>query len=157
MIWFRFSVLGGRLKSFSSIFYTLWYKSQIWLQTSISTWNNWTRIFVLLYALLLTEIKRRMFSQYIKIIWVCRCWYYIYCLFYQRYHVMMSFLEKFEEYCVSVSNVKTFRAHHNYQSFINKWSLPVYFQIRLVATHMCIFWKKTKSYASGKNEANSNH
>ncbi|XP_051507861.1 conserved oligomeric Golgi complex subunit 2-like [Myxocyprinus asiaticus] len=50
--------------------------------------------------------------------------------FYERYTVSMDFVHKFERQCGSQASVKRLRAHSCYQSFHNKWNLPVYFQLR---------------------------
>lgn len=50
----------------------------------------------------------------------------------------MEFLTSFEEQCESRQSVERLRSHPMYDRFIAKWSLPVYFQIRLqdIAGHM---------------------
>lgn len=50
-------------------------------------------------------------------------------IFIKRYRVMMGFLDEFEKCCVP-SSFYNLRNHTTYHSFMNKWSLPVYFQIR---------------------------
>lgn len=50
--------------------------------------------------------------------------------FYERYVVSMDFVRKFERQCGSQASVKRLRGHSCYQSFQNKWNLPVYFQLR---------------------------
>ncbi|XP_077093220.1 conserved oligomeric Golgi complex subunit 2 [Siphateles boraxobius] len=50
--------------------------------------------------------------------------------FYEKYTVSMDFVRKFERQCGSQASVKRLRAHPSYQSFHNKWNLPVYFQLR---------------------------
>lgn len=50
--------------------------------------------------------------------------------FHQKYTVSMDFVRRFERQCGSQASVKRLRAHPAYLSFSNKWSLPVYFQIR---------------------------
>ncbi|XDV50262.1 hypothetical protein PO909_019341 [Leuciscus waleckii] len=50
--------------------------------------------------------------------------------FYEKYTVSMDFVRKFERQCGSQASVKRLRAHPCYQSFHNKWNLPVYFQLR---------------------------
>ncbi|XP_017319955.1 conserved oligomeric Golgi complex subunit 2 [Ictalurus punctatus] len=50
--------------------------------------------------------------------------------FYERYCISMDFVRKFERQCGSQASVKRLRAHPSYQSFHNKWNLPVYFQLR---------------------------
>lgn len=61
-------------------------------------------------------------------------WYIMYLgvIFFvtQRYMIMMKFVEDFEECCTSFESFQRLRSHHNYQAFMTKWSLPVYFQIR---------------------------
>ncbi|CAG2199435.1 COG2 [Mytilus edulis] len=50
--------------------------------------------------------------------------------FHQKYNTSMDFLCKFEKLCGSKASVKRLREHPSYHTFIHKWSLPVYFQIR---------------------------
>ncbi|XP_076831419.1 conserved oligomeric Golgi complex subunit 2 [Brachyhypopomus gauderio] len=50
--------------------------------------------------------------------------------FYERYCISMDFVRKFERQCGSQASVKRLRAHASYQSFHNRWNLPVYFQLR---------------------------
>ncbi|KAL4237416.1 Conserved oligomeric Golgi complex subunit 2 [Mactra antiquata] len=51
-------------------------------------------------------------------------------IFHAKYLISMEFLVKFERLCGSQASVKRLRDHPSYHTFINKWSLPVYFQIR---------------------------
>lgn len=51
-------------------------------------------------------------------------------VFHQKYNISMDFLCKFEKLCGSKTSVRRLREHPSYHTFINKWSLPVYFQIR---------------------------
>ncbi|XP_062375569.1 conserved oligomeric Golgi complex subunit 2 isoform X2 [Sardina pilchardus] len=51
-------------------------------------------------------------------------------VFYERYAITMDFVGKFERQCGSQASVKRLRAHPSYQTFHNKWNLPVYFQLR---------------------------
>ncbi|KAG8123601.1 hypothetical protein E2320_019026 [Naja naja] len=51
-------------------------------------------------------------------------------LFHEKYNVSMDFVRKFERQCGSQASVKRLRLHPSYQSFNDKWNLPVYFQIR---------------------------
>ncbi|MBN3309314.1 COG2 protein, partial [Amia calva] len=50
--------------------------------------------------------------------------------FYEKYTVSMDFVRKYERQCGSQASVRRLRAHPSYQSFQNKWNLPVYFQLR---------------------------
>ncbi|XP_053768892.1 conserved oligomeric Golgi complex subunit 2 [Desmodus rotundus] len=50
--------------------------------------------------------------------------------FHEKYSMSMDFVRTFERQCGSQASVKRLRAHPAYHSFNNKWSLPVYFQIR---------------------------
>jgi len=50
----------------------------------------------------------------------------------QEYTDGMEFLSSFELQCATIQSVKRLRAHPSYSKFINKWSLPVYFQIRYI-------------------------
>lgn len=51
-------------------------------------------------------------------------------IFHKKYTACLQFLDKFEMQCGSQASVKRLREHPSYQSLLNKWSLPVYFQIR---------------------------
>ncbi|XP_070578022.1 conserved oligomeric Golgi complex subunit 2-like isoform X2 [Ptychodera flava] len=51
-------------------------------------------------------------------------------VFHQKYLLSMEFLSSFERHCGSQASVKRLRAHPSYSTFMSKWSLPVYFQIR---------------------------
>ncbi|XP_057315656.1 conserved oligomeric Golgi complex subunit 2-like isoform X3 [Hydractinia symbiolongicarpus] len=51
-------------------------------------------------------------------------------VFLRRYKIMMKFLDEFEDRCVSADSFKNLRIHPTFNSFMIKWSLPVYFQIR---------------------------
>ncbi|CAG0913848.1 unnamed protein product [Notodromas monacha] len=52
--------------------------------------------------------------------------------FHPRFLASMAFLENFEEQCGNLESVRRLRAHPSYLVFINKFNLPVYFQIRCV-------------------------
>ncbi|XP_010887016.2 conserved oligomeric Golgi complex subunit 2 [Esox lucius] len=58
--------------------------------------------------------------------------------FYERYTVSMDFVRRFERQCGSQASVRRLRAHPSYQSFYNKWNLPVYFQLRYKEIAMCL-------------------
>ncbi|XP_067943621.1 conserved oligomeric Golgi complex subunit 2-like [Watersipora subatra] len=51
--------------------------------------------------------------------------------FYKEYLDGMEFLTSFELQCETLQSANRLRSHPAYQRFITKWSLPVYFQIRL--------------------------
>ncbi|KAJ4444222.1 hypothetical protein ANN_06013 [Periplaneta americana] len=51
-------------------------------------------------------------------------------MFYQRYCETLEFLEKLERYCGTQVGVKRLHAHPQYIAFLQRWNLPVYFQIR---------------------------
>ncbi|XP_041354010.1 conserved oligomeric Golgi complex subunit 2-like [Gigantopelta aegis] len=51
-------------------------------------------------------------------------------IFHEKYLLSMEFLARFERMCGSQASVKRLRDHASYQTFMTKWSLPVYFQIR---------------------------
>ncbi|XP_064622383.1 conserved oligomeric Golgi complex subunit 2-like [Lineus longissimus] len=51
-------------------------------------------------------------------------------IFHEKYLISMDFLAQFERHCGSQASVKRLRAHPSYNTFMFKWSLPVYFQIR---------------------------
>ncbi|KAL2083696.1 hypothetical protein ACEWY4_021469 [Coilia grayii] len=51
-------------------------------------------------------------------------------VFYERYAITIDFVGKFERQCGSQASVKRLRMHPSYQTFHNKWNLPVYFQLR---------------------------
>ena len=48
----------------------------------------------------------------------------------QRYVISMQFIERYETLCASQASVRRLRSHPSYNTFMAKWSLPVYFQIR---------------------------
>ncbi|KAL0983817.1 hypothetical protein UPYG_G00133130 [Umbra pygmaea] len=58
--------------------------------------------------------------------------------FYERYVISMEFVRKFERQCGSQASVRRLRAHPTFQSFYNKWNLPVYFQLRYKETAACL-------------------
>uniref|UniRef100_A0AAR2IZK6 Conserved oligomeric Golgi complex subunit 2 n=1 Tax=Pygocentrus nattereri TaxID=42514 RepID=A0AAR2IZK6_PYGNA len=64
--------------------------------------------------------------------------------FYERYCISMDFVRKFERQCGSQASVKRLRAHASYQSFHNKWNLPVYFQLSVESPYCayknCVPW-----------------
>ena len=49
----------------------------------------------------------------------------------------MEFLSTFEELCGSQASVARLRNHPSYVIFINKWNLPVYFQMRYHFIKIC--------------------
>ncbi|XP_041044306.1 conserved oligomeric Golgi complex subunit 2 [Carcharodon carcharias] len=51
-------------------------------------------------------------------------------MFHEKYTITMEFIRKFEWQCASQASVKRLRSHSAYKSFNDKWSLPVYYQIR---------------------------
>ncbi|XP_071080140.1 conserved oligomeric Golgi complex subunit 2-like isoform X1 [Haliotis cracherodii] len=51
-------------------------------------------------------------------------------VFHEKYLISMDFLGKFERMCGSQASVKRLREHASYHTYMSKWSLPVYFQIR---------------------------
>lgn len=51
-------------------------------------------------------------------------------LFHQHYSMTLKFLEDFENACCSQTNIRNLRQHPSYKSFMEKWNLLVYFQIR---------------------------
>lgn len=51
-------------------------------------------------------------------------------LFYKHFSETEIFMKKLEYYCGVEGDIKKFHSHPQYQSFINKWNLPIYFQIR---------------------------
>lgn len=51
-------------------------------------------------------------------------------IFHAKYLLGMEFLDSFETKCSSRASVQRLRDHPSYHIFINKWSLPIYFQIR---------------------------
>ncbi|XP_047104185.1 conserved oligomeric Golgi complex subunit 2 isoform X3 [Schistocerca piceifrons] len=54
-------------------------------------------------------------------------------LFYKHFSETEMFMKKLEYFCGVEEDISKFRSHPQYQSFINKWNLSIYFQIR--------FWK----------------
>lgn len=73
-------------------------------------------------------------------------------VFLQRYKTIMSFLDEFEDRCVSVESFNNMRKHPSYNSFIIKWSLPVYFQIRFQEIGGKIELAADNPYAKSPNE-----
>ncbi|OWR46985.1 putative oligomeric Golgi complex subunit 2 [Danaus plexippus plexippus] len=51
-------------------------------------------------------------------------------LFYRRYSESMCFIRKLEEYCATKETIKLLHETPEYKSFLRRWNLPVYFQIR---------------------------
>ncbi|XP_039278291.1 conserved oligomeric Golgi complex subunit 2 [Nilaparvata lugens] len=51
-------------------------------------------------------------------------------LFFQRYTESLKFLSKLEECCSNPETVHLLKNHASYSSFMHRWNLPVYFQIR---------------------------
>uniref|UniRef100_S4RGI5 Component of oligomeric golgi complex 2 n=1 Tax=Petromyzon marinus TaxID=7757 RepID=S4RGI5_PETMA len=51
-------------------------------------------------------------------------------VFHEKYNMSMEFVSAFERQCASQASVRRLRAHAAYESFSNKWSLSVFFQIR---------------------------
>ncbi|KAK6301632.1 conserved oligomeric Golgi complex subunit 2 isoform X1 [Coregonus clupeaformis] len=58
--------------------------------------------------------------------------------FYEMYTISMDFVRKFERQCGSQASVRRLRAHASYQSFHNKWNLPVYFQLQYKEIAACL-------------------
>lgn len=50
--------------------------------------------------------------------------------FHQKYMTTVWFINKFEGLCGSKASVERLRSHPSFMSFLGRWSLPVYFQIR---------------------------
>jgi hypothetical protein len=50
--------------------------------------------------------------------------------FHKNYLTSMQFVSSFERLCRNQATVDKLRSHSSYKSFMNRWSLPVYFQIR---------------------------
>ena len=48
----------------------------------------------------------------------------------QNFSTVSAFLSSFESHCSSQASVTRLRAHPSYSSFLSKWTLPVYFQLR---------------------------
>ncbi|EFN61983.1 Conserved oligomeric Golgi complex subunit 2 [Camponotus floridanus] len=59
-------------------------------------------------------------------------------LFHKRYTATLEFLTKLEAECITSEILMTLRNHPQYKSFLKKWNLPVYFQIRFqeIAGHV---------------------
>ncbi|XP_023222522.1 conserved oligomeric Golgi complex subunit 2-like [Centruroides sculpturatus] len=51
-------------------------------------------------------------------------------LFHQHYSITLTFLEDFERTCSSHTSIRNLRQYPSYKSFMEKWNLLVYFQIR---------------------------
>ena len=50
--------------------------------------------------------------------------------FRRNYNLAQSFIEKFEQQCLTINSVKRLRAHPSFMAFQKRWSLPVYAQLR---------------------------
>ncbi|PIK35337.1 putative conserved oligomeric Golgi complex subunit 2 [Apostichopus japonicus] len=50
--------------------------------------------------------------------------------FHEKYLLAMEFVDRFERQCGTQASVKRLRSHHSFTTFMAKWSLPVYFQLR---------------------------
>ena len=48
----------------------------------------------------------------------------------QNYRKTSDFINQFEELCSTKKSVQRLRSHTSYSYFLNKWSFPVYYQIR---------------------------
>ncbi|KAG1653561.1 Conserved oligomeric Golgi complex subunit 2 [Nymphon striatum] len=51
-------------------------------------------------------------------------------MFHDKYTISVDFLLQFEQQFSSIAAVNQFRSHPSYTTFLSKWNLPVYFQIR---------------------------
>ncbi|XP_046971641.1 conserved oligomeric Golgi complex subunit 2 [Vanessa cardui] len=51
-------------------------------------------------------------------------------LFYRRYSESMHFIKQLEEYCSTKEMIQLLHETAEYKSFLRRWNLPVYFQIR---------------------------
>lgn len=51
-------------------------------------------------------------------------------VFYYRYNESMQFLNRLESYCSNKEDITLLHNTKEYKSFIKRWNLPVYFQIR---------------------------
>ncbi|XP_048732279.2 conserved oligomeric Golgi complex subunit 2-like [Ostrea edulis] len=51
-------------------------------------------------------------------------------VFHKRFKISMQFLDDFEVQCGTQASVKRLRDHSSYHTYMTKWSLPVYYQIR---------------------------
>ena len=65
------------------------------------------------------------------------CWYMFIVTTFQNFTVANTFLEDMEVLCGTEQRVRLFRSHSSYSCFMSKWTLPVYFQIRLTFFIMC--------------------
>ncbi|KAH0622476.1 hypothetical protein JD844_024821 [Phrynosoma platyrhinos] len=68
--------------------------------------------------------------------------------FHEKYTISMDFVRKFERQCGSQASVKRLRLHPSYQSFNDKWNLPVYFQIRNAESYLVEYLHKISSAGS---------
>ena len=55
----------------------------------------------------------------------------LFLFFIQKHMTTVWFINKFEGLCGSKASVQRLRSHPSFLSFMARWSLPVYFQIRL--------------------------
>lgn len=69
----------------------------------------------------------------------------------QKYCISLEFLTRFESLCGSRASVRRLREHPSYTAFMNKWSLPVYFQIRsacLLSSHLAVCFLSQDYFSS---------
>ncbi|XP_033733941.1 conserved oligomeric Golgi complex subunit 2-like isoform X2 [Pecten maximus] len=73
--------------------------------------------------------------------------------FHEKFLISMKFLDDFEALCGSQASVRRLREHPSYHIFMNKWSLPVYYQIRFqeiagaLETSLCTAFNKSADQA----------
>lgn len=65
--------------------------------------------------------------------------------FYQKYQSTVEFLTKFETHTMQPEE---FRRHKQYQSFLKRWNLPVYFQIRFQEIGGAVETELSKEFSS---------
>lgn len=51
-------------------------------------------------------------------------------IFHKNFSISMEFISQFEDFCGSEKTLINLRQHPSYQTFMKKWQLPVYFQLR---------------------------
>ncbi|XP_065918630.1 conserved oligomeric Golgi complex subunit 2-like [Dysidea avara] len=59
-------------------------------------------------------------------------------VFYKNYKKTNDFIGQFESLCATKNSIQRPRSHTSYSSFLNKWSFPIYYQIRFqeIAGHV---------------------
>nr|CAG4651699.1 EOG090X03KZ [Triops cancriformis] len=73
-------------------------------------------------------------------------------LLHQRYVATMNFLDYLESKCGDTQTVQQLRNHPDYAALMNRWNLPVYFQIRLQEIGLAVETSILTPFALNDNE-----